>query len=304
MYYRYVTKSTSVINEVMSDLALLICGGDINSCSNSCDKIQSKLLANSIPSGWSMVDTYVGPNGTSFTVGAMDADNRTTKYVNVLTTAVGSATTYLCEAWDATAHTGTNAKNSPQSGPSYSATSALTYFILAQKTVLAILSGAVNFQPVLILEMARETPSLQDANYPVHISPDLNSASLMGQMAVASPRVKNEFGTGDVIASTPLVFGIPCVPDLVSTWVRDANELPYYPIYPVWALQRTGANVNSPTTTTGMVAMGRVLDFYVTTPTIGNTVDEFTDGTDTYVLIATALNSTGAGAQRYAVKKG
>lgn len=323
MYYRYVNSSTRTLQGVINDLALLICGGSIAACSSSCDKTQSVQVANTIPSGWRIVDTFTNAYGTWPVLGALDTDSRTTKYVvlciddtSASSASSGYIAAYLYETWNTTTHTGTNSRilGNPGRIDLTSATGS-TFAIYATKTVLFLGLTARNgsgndaFGQMFITEVTRSAAYLQNSNYPVHISIDLTKNASLDVSAYIC-RYKDFSTLGDKVASN-LYINCPMITDPYWYPVRDENEQPTSMMYPVWAIASKSpgtVGANSTGTTIPAMIVGQVLDVLML-PAYGTIcLDEISDGKDTYIVLCLTntitLTPTTSGYQRFGVKKG
>lgn len=301
MYYKYVTNATSVMTEIVADIALLACGGTIAHCSNSCDKTQSMVLANSIPSGWTLRDTYTDAFGTWPVIGAPDANNRTTKYLALVRLSATQFLSTMYETWNTATHTGTNPAN-PPGGVIVSLTVSNTIYVYATTTVLyvTVVTGAQG--QFLVAEFTREAPYLINSNYPVIVGPACASSTYSNSSAVLC-RIKNLAATGDLLNSNKVFTNTACITSLNESELHDENELVYNPIYPLWMTATVLSTNVSGNSNNGML-LGRLLDIFWTTPTKGVNLDELATGTDTYILFANVNTTYSAGQPRFAVKKG
>lgn len=315
MYYRYVSKSTATaanFTDILNDIALLICGGSITSLSNTCDKTQTVQLANTIPSGWTLVESYpttATVNNIANTpvnipvISAPDVDNRTTKYV---TFEIGTNTVNFAayETWSTATHTGTNkATTNTISTP----VGMIIVYIIAQPTVLSLLIPS-NGGLALVGEISRDTLYLATGTYPVVCAFPQSTSAVYNGASVNIPRVKSQSGLGDVSANPLGWVNPPSGGGLLENALRDANEQQYYPLHPLFvsylkkAVGNGPNNAASSSSTDNAVVLGRLLDLYATTPGIGSSGDEFTADGVNYVLLAST--ATGTSSPRYAVKKG
>lgn len=280
MYLKYVSNASSVQADVIADLAKLLSGADISTLSASCDKVNTVVIANTLAPGWSLVDTAAPASGC--VVSAPDIDGKTTKFFRLYS---GSATVLLHDAyetWNATAHTGTN-QATPTSLQSlaYSATVANTYYMVVEPRFYAI--GAPTGPSLVAAEVTRDIPFLAQTTYPVAVLTDSSfSGSSTTNPIAYMPRVKAMGANGDLTgsANTGVSIAPPTIMGLRTSYLRDNTEAPYHPIYPMFV---TGKDA--------LAIFGRLVNMWYSTTSYGAAWDEVSDGTDTYIVIATGANS-------------
>lgn len=277
MYAKYVSNTTSVQAQVINDLALLLSGSPISVLSASCDKVNTTLLSTVAP-GWTWVDSSASVGSV---ISAPDADALTTKLSLISPANAGAIALSGYETWNSTAHTGTNATVLNSAVIAYSATVANTYFLFATSRSFWVCppTGA-GFGS---LEFTRSCAYLIGSTYSAFAV--LNSTNLTGASGTPAylPRMKNLAAAGDLVGSAVSVWSAYLAIGY-STYngykpvgvINDAANTPYYQVSPVWTLAKVG---------TLSAILGQFYDILEISSTAGATLDTFSDGTSTYVIV-------------------
>ncbi len=296
MYAKYVTNATSTLANVIADIAALLCGGSIASLSASCDKVNSTLVSTVAP-GWTAHDISGSVANSGRVISAPDASGLTTKYANIYTPSVGTIDVLTYDAFNAGTHTGTNA--------STAVTSPMNSISLTSVNVIAIWATPRGFymQGVTVaaggsghFEYTRDIQYLIGTTYPCcfALSKDtLGSASStsLGQTS----RMKNLTAAGDTTGSTAAValgcittkFGVGSkISGVINAQIRDNTEALYMELRPLYAMSLIYGSQQR------QVPFGKVYDILECTFVSGaNTLDTFSDGTDTYSYIVIDANT-------------
>lgn len=275
MYLKYVSMATSTGAQVVADLALLASGGSIASCSASCDKVNSTVLANTLAPGWTLFDSAAPLSGA--VISCLDYDARTTKYARFQLSTATTIAIDCYETYNATTHAGTNASlaYTPASYHlTYSAVAVNNIMLLVEPRFVIIGNSAGTLLSG-VLEVSRDIAYLSNTGSMYPVSTAVNH-TLGANTAVSTSnfcRMKNLTAAGDITGATASVaLNTACQSAVQTTPLLDNLETPYHPIYPLFAAKSNAV-------------IGRIQNVFMTTGTFGAAFDEVSDGTMTYVVI-------------------
>lgn len=173
MYAKYVSLATATQAQMLDDICKLMTGTPIANLSASCDKTNTKILANSLPNNWTVYDAAA--SASAQVLRSLNTDGVSYKYAHLSFSGTTlSITTY--ESWNPTTHVGTNqAMKYTNSGLSnavttaFSATVPAPIYIYATSNMFAF--GVTTFTDAtllpMVIEFTRDCPIL-DSTYPCH----------------------------------------------------------------------------------------------------------------------------------------
>lgn len=107
MYASYWYNASASASDVLSDLVAILTGETtVANLSTSCNKTSTTITASATVAGWAVYDASAGTNAQCLR--APCNDSALYKYMVLSTNTSGYLMQNLYEAWDSTAHTGTN----------------------------------------------------------------------------------------------------------------------------------------------------------------------------------------------------
>jgi hypothetical protein len=278
MFAKYVSNTNTTQAQVMSDLALLLSGSPLSALSASCDKANSQLISTVAP-GWTIVDTLAANAG--YVLAASDANGLTTKNVKLFPPTSATLDILGYDTWNATTHVGTNTTTASTSVLAYSTPAILTYWLFATPRSLFIASSGQ--QGIGAFEFTRDAAYLVGSNYPCFATANINALVGSSGGTLSAPKIKNFIAAGDLngvtinsatIAVRNAGTGVLGAP---SQQTFDLTGNIYYETRPVWA------GVNNMTAVSQGI-LGKFYDFLEINRTVGQPLDTFFDGTDTWMI--------------------
>lgn len=289
MLAKYVWLTTSTQAQMLNDLCLLFTGSPVSALSASCDKVNSQVIANTLPNNWTVYDAAAGASAQ--VLRSLNTDGVSYKYMHLSFSGNNLiVTTY--ESWNATTHVGTNqacrytnAAYTITATAAFTATAGGTLYLYATNEIAMF--GSTSQVPAGVAEFTRNSPAI-DETYPCHT---------LGFMSTC--RVKNALAAGDFkFGSTPaFTSGTQTYSASTSDrTLRMPSGTIAYQAIPLYLFAAMGSG-------SAIMCLGEVLGikYFGFCPT-GNYLDEVVIDGETYVyfLTASATNIQNA----WIVKKG
>ncbi len=282
--YNYAAGSTQA--NVLSDLIKLITG-ETNKANLSANCVQANTsITSTVAAGWTVWDAAAGTNQQ--VVRALCQDGTTYKYYRLNFSSTTAFAGSIAEAWNDTAHTGTNVYAA--GGSTWNATAGgYFYLYVTPRNILIVSYSSSTWQntPGNCHEVTRDTiPS----SYPPFICPASSSAVL--DVTAYFTRSKSATGTGDVLTTSTTsrlawdgVVGTPG--GYFDFTYRDASENVLAAVYPLavsgYVAAMSGAKKGR---LYDILGVGQQSGF-------GTNLDEFSYGGKTYVLFRLASTQYG-----------
>lgn len=282
MYAKYVTNATSTQAQVINDIAQLLSGAAISALSASCDKVNTTLLSTVAP-GWTLTDAAAASSGC--VVSAPDAAALTTKYVDLYASSAALIAAVGYETWNAGTHAGTNPTNAISNTLAYSASAVNTYLIFATPRSFYIGTPGTSVG-IGAFEFTRDCQYLVGTTYPCFAM--ISSVSLQGANTMSFvPRLKSLIAAGDLSAANAGVYVATISPKNTPTVtsparapnaaIYDSTGTQYQEVRPLWLVAAPSAII--------VPILGKVYDILEINANAGNTLDTFSDGTNTYAIV-------------------
>lgn len=190
MLAKYVWLSGATQAQMLDDICKLFAGATISSLSASCDKVNSQILADTLPNNWAVFDAAA--SASAKVLRSANSDGVSYKYAH-LSYASNTLSLTSYESWNASTHVGTNqAFRSTATGLTISVSTAFattggTLYLYATSDILMFGTSSAAIASIpLVAEFTRESPII-DATYPCHT---LSLSSVC--------RVKNAVSAGDL----------------------------------------------------------------------------------------------------------
>lgn len=269
--YNYAAGSTQA--NVLSDLIKLITG-ETNKANLSANCVQANTsITSTVAAGWTVHDAAAGTNQQ--VVRALCQDGTTYKYYRLNTSTTTSIISSIAEAWNETAHTGTNVV--VNGAVTWSASGGGYFYVYAtvKNIVLLSYSSSTWSWPMDCHEFTRETVG---STYPCFAMTYSDPNPVQG--AVVLPRVKRIDTTGDLTSWSAMLVhdGGTGFSWNQATTYRDASENTLIAAYKV-AVAGNGGNL-------GGRRLGQCYDILAVGKSsgLGTNLDEITYGGKTYVL--------------------
>ena len=209
MLIKYAYKAGATVPNMAADMAKLLSGVAIADLSADCDKATTQIIANSIPSNWTVVDLISTNDSTgSAVIRSLNADGVTYKYVQIGPSMDNNATTTVAyatgltvyEDWNTSTHIGVNqaihyskATCFPvgRYSTGYSVIGGTSRPLNAGTIMLYATNRCVIVDGVYAGEYSRDSASI-DGSYPcVCVFPLEEAASVWGQIGSTSPPKTN-----------------------------------------------------------------------------------------------------------------
>lgn len=236
MYAKYVWLSGATQAQMLDDVCKLLTNTAVASLSASCDKVNSVVIASTLPNNWTVFDAAA--SASSKVLRSLNKDGTSYKYAqisfsgnNVLLTA--------WESWNATTHVGTNQvcryTNAGYSETVFTAfaTTGGTMYLYSISEILWIMSSVTS--PYFVCEFTRSSPVI-NATYPCH------TLSGSAYSRLKYPNSAGDFKVGSTPAFTTGTFGM--ARSLNDKSVRKPNGTVVYTTVPLLAYPCLGvANI-------------------------------------------------------------
>jgi hypothetical protein len=296
MYAKYVTNPSSTLANIIADLAALLAGGSIASLSASCDKVNSTLVSTVAP-GWTAFDVSSSVANSGRVVSCADNSALTTKYANLQTPGAGQIDLLVYDTFNAGTHTGTNASTALAANLSGLSTTVVNVIAIWCTPRSFYIQGVTTATGGIgCFEYTRETQFLVGTTYPVACALDKSALASASAINGQTSRIKNMGAAGDTTGAGATVRVGSISPKyssgvknngVANLQVRDNADALYMELRPIYAMSPDyGTQLRSQ-------CYGRLYDVLDCTWLTGaNTLDTFSDGTDTYSYVV--LDATDA----------
>lgn len=271
MLAKYTTLSTATLAQVQADLIALACGGSIAELSASCDKVNSSILANSEPIGWSLVDV-AGPSNSRI-ITAKDIDNND-KFVGLYQSSSTQLSITSFDTYNSGTHTGTNQSYGNSNPISFSSGVSQTFYVYSTSRNLAFMNNTGS-AVIGSFEFTREAPFMSSNNYPAH--------ALVGYWGYSTgltiPRIKNMTAVGDSVNGVNVAGIFTVGGNNFGSPYRDANDAIVHPVFEAY-VSMNPTYYNLP--------LGKLYDILMTSNGLGNFMDTVVIEGITYFIIPNA----------------
>lgn len=298
MYAKYVSVAAPVLADIVSDLALLSSGSPISALSASCDKVNSQILVNTDPVGWTLSDA-AGPN-SSKVLTAKDLSNAD-KFVYIAPKSTTGLFIGAFDTYNPATHTGTNqTAPAPTSNLAFTAGIVNTFNLLVNARHL-IITNADGTVMCADLEFTRDASYLSNLSYPAH-GVLFDQGDYQQVQNFMYPRVKNMVAAGDQVSARGAFVGLCSTYHgadyslmLPTAPMRDSTDAVYHPMTPAYLGLKQG-------NTDKQFTLGRIVDGFFSTSNYGSVLDTIFDGVDNFLLLLPFTGGGGGAPHRLAIK--